>query len=131
MLCTAQRQASTLSSLINLGSRADPLLTAKTTAMLSQWHSIFFPFHHGPHRATATTIGTSSFGEMGIPFHEGGHANWNQWPWQTAPHPQVPDASELHVAEKNVGGMSHTPFQMETKEFHQAISALAPASSET
>ena len=71
MLCTTQRQASTLSSLITLGSQADPLLTVNTTAMLSQWHRIFFPLHHGPYRATAAMIGTSSFSEMEIPFHEG------------------------------------------------------------
>lgn len=99
--------------------------------MLSQKHRIFFPLHQGPHRATATTIGTNSLGEIGIPTQDSGQANWNHRPLQIAPQPQEPDASETIVVGTCVEGMKLTPFHAEIKQFHQAISALASTFKET
>ncbi len=57
------------------GSLAEPLLTANTTAILSQRQLILCPAQKGPQTATEMMIGTSSSGaiEAGrkeIPFHD-------------------------------------------------------------
>ena len=99
--------------------------------MLSQRHLIFSPDHRGPQRATATTIGTNSFGLMWMSFHPSGQDNWNHLPSQTAPQPHEPDASEIIVAAELDGDIRLTPFQTERNVFHQATSALASALRDT
>ena len=82
-------------SLEMAGSRADFLLTAYTTAMLSQWAQILLLPHWGPHMATASTIGTSSFGAIDTGAHSGGHWSCFQRLLNMAPQPHLPDASEV------------------------------------
>ena len=116
---------------MSLGSRAEPLFTAYTTAILSQRNWTCLPLHKGPHNANATTMGTNSFGLIGVPRQAIGHDSWNHLPSQTAPQPQEPEASEEMVVSAIGGSMRLAPFHSETNTLHQAISALESALSET
>ena len=90
MLCTAHRNAKIRSNLKSLGSRAEPLFTAYTTAILSQRHWTCLPLHKGPHNANATTMGTNSFGLIGVPRQAIGHDSWNHLPSRLPHNPKSP-----------------------------------------
>lgn len=70
MLWTAQKNANILSNLISLGSRADPLLMAYITAMLSHRQWIFSPCHPGPPQ-----------GHCHYKWHKLFGCNWDSCPW--------------------------------------------------
>ena len=63
---TAQRSARRRRSRDRVGSLADFLLMAHTTAALSQREQTLDPAHCGPHRAMASTMGAISFGAIVI-----------------------------------------------------------------
>ena len=122
---TAARKASIRSKCDKVGSLADPLFTAATTAALSQRHWMHLLSQYGPHRVTATTIGPSSFGAIVIEAHDSGHCSWNQRFSCAAPQPQEPDASDTKMSGGVVGGMMLTPFHVCKKVCHHARSARA------
>ena len=109
------------------GSLAEPLLIAKTTAMLSHMQQTRCPAQSRPQIATAATIGTSSLGVIGVEDHVDGHGIWNQQPFHVAPHPHEPDASDHMNCDRSAAGRSETPFQDCRKVCHHAMSALALA----
>ena len=56
------------------------LLSELTTATLSQRHRTVVPLHRSTHRATAITMGRSSFTVMWVLLQDSGHSNWNHSP---------------------------------------------------
>ena len=105
-------------------SRHVRLVTAQTAAALSQRQSTLAPLHRMPQIAMATRSAKSSFQEICSSLAATGHWNWNQDEPDQAPHPQLPDPSE--VTEKAgfaVGGNAATPFQCVENVHHQWRSA--------
>ena len=128
MMCissTATAKASMRNRWDSVGSLADPLLTAATTAMLSQRQQTRLPAQCGPHSTTAITIGTSSLGVIDAVAHDSGHCSWNHSSSWTAPQPHVPDASDLTTDGGLVGGMMPFPFRMCRNVYDRVRSARA------
>lgn len=110
---------------VSWGSLAKPLFTTNTTTML--WQRILCPAQLEPHTATAMTMRTISLGAMGIDSHVAGHAIWKQWPFQVAPHPQEPDASEYMAYKGSMAGRKEILFRDCMNVCHHTIYVLAPA----
>ena len=108
------------------GSLAEPEQIAVTVAVLSDLKRIVWPRQWRPHSAAATTTGTISLAAMLIELHDSGHCTWNH-SWggkdRMAPHPHLPDASDMQVREGDSGGHKEVPFHVEPNSNHHVRSA--------
>ena len=96
-----------------------------TTAELSEWTRTWVDCHAWPHTATAITMGISSFTMMWYCGNNSGHCSWNQWDFQNAPQPHLPDASDITLEEGWL--LSHskdTPFHFSKNKYHHSRSLL-------
>ena len=116
---------------MRLESLHDLLWMAWTTARLSNLHRIDCPCQCLPQTAAEITIGTNSSVAILCCFSASdSHASWNQWRFDTAPSPQLLEASDSNEVDGGLGAhvaRNVTPFHCAPKECHQERSDLIPA----
>ena len=101
---------------------------AWTTAMLSEEQVMRQQDQRPPQMAAASTMGRSSLTAMLVAAQQAGHLALNQPDEQTAPKPQLPEASVNNCRWGKDGEMNRLePFHSSAKESHHRISALADA----
>ena len=105
-----------------------PEFITATTGALSLRIRTDFPTQLFPQTAAASTIGMSSLMVMCLCLVVSSHCSWNQESLQYAPHPQLPEASDVITT----SGFSllcsssmETPFQLAANWYHHWISDLA------
>ena len=102
--------------------------TIASTAELSHCASTTFPRQLCPEITATITIGASSFTVMCVSCILATHGSTNHCSPQKAPHPQVPDASDVKMTCGFAPGLASIiadPFHSLANDVHHSMSALA------